>query len=181
MRGVVTGHSPEGKSVFLSDGTPPRVVTLQHLPSLALIDVWATEGRPALPATGSDPTTGMSSLVPGPGETRFRIVHFPPALEWQYVLEAGNLAAVRQAYLANAPGLAEAHEAEDLSMPTTDTVDDGVVLSGHTWLELDDGTEVHLQPGDCVVQNGTRHAWRNRGTELCVMACVMVGAQRRTR
>jgi quercetin dioxygenase-like cupin family protein len=32
------------------------------------------------------------------------------------------------------------------------------VLEGEVWLELDDGAEVRLRPGDTVVQNGTRHA-----------------------
>ena len=50
-------------------------------------------------------------------------------------------------------------------MHTTDTVDIDVVISGEVDLELDDGSEVHLRPGDCVIQNGTRHAWRNRTSE----------------
>ena len=49
------------------------------------------------------------------------------------------------------------------------------VLSGEIWLELDDG-EIHLRPGDCVVQNGTRHAWRNRSGAPCSMAIVLIGA-----
>jgi quercetin dioxygenase-like cupin family protein len=52
------------------------------------------------------------------------------------------------------------------------------VLSGEVWLELDDGAEVHLQPGDCVIQNGTRHAWRNRSQQPCVIAVALVGAVR---
>ena len=33
-------------------------------------------------------------------------------------------------------------------------------------------------PGDTVVQNGTRHRWRNPFDEPCVMALFMVGAHR---
>src|SRR5437870_5001890 len=36
-----------------------------------------------------------------------------------------------------------------------------------------------LRAGDSVVQNGTRHRWRNPGTEPCLMAIFMVGARRR--
>jgi len=43
-------------------------------------------------------------------------------------------------------------------------------------LELDDGAMVRLKQGDCVVQNGTRHAWRNSSTTPCIMAFVLVGA-----
>ncbi len=56
------------------------------------------------------------------------------------------------------PGLAEVIEPMNPGMHTTDTVDFDVILSGEVYLELDDGAEVLLKAGDCVVQNGTRHA-----------------------
>jgi len=46
----------------------------------------------------------------------------------------------------------------------TDTTDFGVLLSGNMALELDDGAEVLLSPGDVLVENGTRHRWRVLGT-----------------
>ena len=45
-------------------------------------------------------------------------------------------------------------------------------------LELDDGVERVLRPGDTVVQNGTRHRWGNRGTEPAVLAVFITGARR---
>ena len=53
-----------------------------------------------------------------------------------------------------------------------------MILSGELILELDDGVEKVLRPGDIVVQNGTRHRWGNRGTEPAVFAVFMVGAHR---
>ena len=41
---------------------------------------------------------------------------------------------------------------------------------------LDDGAETHLCAGDAVVQNGTRHAWRNHGKEVARLAFFIVGA-----
>ena len=35
---------------------------------------------------------------------------------------------------------------------------------------------LELGPGDTVVQNGTRHAWRNPYDEPCTMVVVLVGA-----
>jgi mannose-6-phosphate isomerase-like protein (cupin superfamily) len=63
-------------------------------------------------------------------------------------------------------------------MHMSDTVDYLAILSGEMWLVLDSGTEVLLTPGDCVVQNGTMHAWDNRGSEPCVWSAVLVGANR---
>ena len=65
-------------------------------------------------------------------------------------------------------------------MHTTDTVDIVLVLSGEITLELDDGVQVHLQAGDTVVQNGTRHAWRNTSAEPCTLAGAQIGAVRVT-
>ena len=75
--------------------------------------------------------------------------------------------------------MAEAMDPEHPGMHTTDTVDFVLVISGEVSLELDDGAMVHLRPGECVIQNGTRHAWRNRSDKPCVLAGVTVGATRR--
>jgi mannose-6-phosphate isomerase-like protein (cupin superfamily) len=58
----------------------------------------------------------------------------------------------------------------------TNSVDYAVVLSGEIDMDLD-GTEVHLKPGDVLVQRGTIHNWINRGSVPCVMAFVLVDAK----
>jgi uncharacterized cupin superfamily protein len=63
-------------------------------------------------------------------------------------------------------------------MHTTDSVDFEVVVSGEVVMELDDGVETLLKAGDCVVQNGTRHAWHNRSADKCVIASCLIGAER---
>jgi quercetin dioxygenase-like cupin family protein len=68
------------------------------------------------------------------------------------------------------PGVLACLEPGNPGMHTTDTIDFEVVLSGAVILELDDGAEKELRPGDTVVQNGTRHRWTNRGTQPAVMA-----------
>jgi NAD(P)-dependent dehydrogenase (short-subunit alcohol dehydrogenase family) len=45
------------------------------------------------------------------------------------------------------------------------------------WLELDDAKTIHLKRGDVVVQNGTRHAWRNKGTAPVTMLFFLNGAK----
>ena len=50
------------------------------------------------------------------------------------------------------------------------------VLCGRVVLELDDGASVELGPGDTVVQNGTRHAWRNPFDETATLFVVLIGA-----
>jgi quercetin dioxygenase-like cupin family protein len=76
------------------------------------------------------------------------------------------------------PGMLDVLEPDDPGMHTTDTIDFEVILSGECVLELDDGEERVLRAGDTVIQNGTRHRWRNETSEPCVMAVFMVGARR---
>lgn len=77
------------------------------------------------------------------------------------------------------PGLLEVQELDHPGMHTTDSVDFDVVVIGEVVLEMDDGVEALLKPGDCVVQNGTRHAWHNRSAEKCVIASCLIGAERK--
>jgi quercetin dioxygenase-like cupin family protein len=44
------------------------------------------------------------------------------------------------------------------------------------WLELDYGETLHLDAGDIVVQQATRHGWRNKGERPATIAFVMLGA-----
>ena len=69
-------------------------------------------------------------------------------------------------------------ERDNPGFHTTDTVDYGVVVRGEMTLELDDGQKVHLKQGDCVIQNGTRHAWRNRSDRPATILFVLIGAKR---
>lgn len=68
-------------------------------------------------------------------------------------------------------------EPDNPGMHRTDTIDYIVVLSGEVSMELDDGQAVHLKTGDCVVQNGTRHAWSSISSEPCLIAVTIVGAR----
>jgi quercetin dioxygenase-like cupin family protein len=58
----------------------------------------------------------------------------------------------------------------------TDTTDFGVLISGNLAVELDDGAEVLLSPGDVLVENGTRHRFRVVGDEPATMASLLIGA-----
>lgn len=59
----------------------------------------------------------------------------------------------------------------------TVSLDYGIVLEGEVVLELDDGEEVAVGPGDIVVQRGTIHAWTNRTESWARMAFILVDAE----
>ncbi|HEV3111356.1 MAG TPA: cupin domain-containing protein [Candidatus Binataceae bacterium] len=60
-------------------------------------------------------------------------------------------------------------------MHKTPTIDYLVLLDGEIDLLFDNGSEVHLKQGDCVVQLGAMHAWHNRSGHPTRMAAVAVG------
>ena len=174
MRRIVTGHDAAGKSVFIADGEAPNRITLDARPGWELNTLWATAGTPSLPAQG-DPSLRLDTYLPAAPGTRFIFATWPSRQDQARNADPQTL---RAEYNAKVPGLGHAHEKDAHGMHTTDTVDYVIILSGEVWLELDDGKEVLVKAGDCVVQNGTRHRWQNRSDAACVMAAVMLGAAR---
>lgn len=173
-RRVVTGVDANGKSVFVNDAELD-VTTLTLLPGTAISEVWAS----ALVPTGrtSIASPGMATYFPPPGGVRYGLWTFPPE-EGAGVLPDGvDIGAALGELEATLPGLSAHMEPDSPGMHTTQTVDVGLVLSGEIDLELDDGAFTHLSAGDFVIQNGTRHAWRNRSGAPTTMAFVLIGAQ----
>lgn len=171
VRRVVTGHDARGKSVVVHDGSPPWSKQFEHTPGFASSFVWATTAdvRP----DPHDRTETATSIVPGPGGSSFLIVTFPP----DSVMDDPSFDPEKAAreHAEESPGLVDHFEPDCPGMHTTPTVDYGIVLDGEIWLELDDGKTVHLKKHDVVVQNGTRHAWRNKSRTPTTMAFVLIG------
>ena len=174
VRRVVTGHDASGKAVFASDEMVAPV-TLQMLPGSEFHRLWGADTAPTFPDDGSPPA--QPAYFPGVGGFRFGLFTLPPAdTAIPADLDIGAALAEMEERL---PGMAAHMEPDNPGMHTTDTVDYEIVLSGEVVLELDDGAEKVLRPGDTVVQNGTRHRWHNRGPVPAVLGVVLVGAHRR--
>lgn len=172
IRRIVTGHDGAGRAVVAMESAPPRTHLFRHIPGMVSRLVWATPAVFTLPCEGGDPTPAITSIVPGPGESRLVIVTFPP--DSVFASPGFDPAAAQGENLEASPGLAELFEPD--GMHRTPTVDYGIVLDGEVWLELDDGCARLLTLHDVVVQNGTRHAWRNKSTRLSTLAFVLIGA-----
>ncbi len=172
IRCVVTGQK-DGRSVFVSDkSVEPIMISL--LPGTEFHRLWGSDTPPTLPTEGEAPQ--QSRYFPPPSGYRFGFFTLGP--DSVAVPEGLDVEVALADLETNLPGLAEAMEPDHPGMHTTDTVDLDLVISGEVWLELDDGEEVHLHPGDCVVQNGTRHAWHNRTSEPAVLFVTLLGAAR---
>jgi mannose-6-phosphate isomerase-like protein (cupin superfamily) len=174
IRRVVTGQDEAGKSVFMSDELVDPVV-LALMPGLEFVNIWGDDNTPSLPTDGARPAA--PSYFPPPCGYRFALFTLPP--EGSASLPADiDLQRAAAEMDEKLPGMMDHMEPERPGMHTTNTIDLDLVLEGDMYLELDDGAEVHLGTGDCVIQNGTRHAWHNRSSKPCRMLSILVGARR---
>ncbi|MCU1391706.1 MAG: cupin [Ilumatobacteraceae bacterium] len=158
VRRVVTGHAPDGRSIVVSD---------THLDGMPIgdrgssaISLWGRDDPGQFPDDGSQPTT--SAAFPPPGGCGIAVISLAPDGD-DFHHFVGNV-------------LKPWADPDDPGMHRTATLDYDLVLEGTVGLELDDGVEVTLGPGDLVVQNGTRHRWHNRGTTVARYMSVTVGA-----
>jgi mannose-6-phosphate isomerase-like protein (cupin superfamily) len=175
MRRVVTGISG-GKSKIVSDGGTRRSKAFKNIPGQSAALVWSTPAVPTLPTDGADVISEKSTYLPlQPGETRLMVVTLAP----DSVVATIDPVAGFQEFAEHLPDLAATMEPDNPGMHRTQTVDYGIVLEGEIWAELDDGQQVHLKPHDIIVQNGTRHAWRNKGDKPVKIAFVLIGAQKK--
>ena len=136
----------EGRSRVLSDAE----VASQYF----LDEIWVT--------TPDDPMghdAGAPVLEPPIGHSLFRVCYLPPDAEMRAMM----------AQSGSEGGL----DAE--GWHRTQTVDYVYVLDGPVELVLDEGSVI-VEPGDCVVQRGTNHAWRNHGDKPIRLIAVLTGA-----
>jgi hypothetical protein len=179
VRRVVTGIDGDGRATVISDGVAPRFHDFDSIPGMSETFVWKTEPGAPIPAAAEDRTPSAASMVALPGETQLKVVRFPPDAVFADPGFDPEAAATEQARAQ--PGLAELFEPDEPGMHTTDTIDYALVLDGEIALELDAGETVSLGRGDVVIQNGTRHAWRNPTGAPATVAFFCVGAQRQQR
>ena len=172
FRRVVTGNV-SGKSVVQSD-EPLPAYEFKTVPGYEHTLVWV---NPTTPDLREEQRFDRypESVVPGPGGTSLHFVTFPPSSVFADPSFDGE--ASRKEALIRLRGLADHFEKEDPAMHKTNTVDYAIVFDGEMWLELDDAKTIHLKKGDVVVQNGTRHAWRNKGTAPVTMLFFLNGAK----
>ena len=149
-RRVVTGHTPEGKSTVLFDSTLPLVEPAKGAGRDAEVD------RHGAASSVTWTTQGFPSDNNGSSDEGLRKVS----------TAQGDGTVLR--LVQYAPGVTPRHH-------RTNSVDYAIVLSGSIELELDTKT-VKLNTGDVLVQRGTIHNWINNGTELCLMAYILIGA-----
>jgi len=164
-RRIVTGNV-NGKAVVQSD-EPLLADEFKTVPGYEHTLIWVNAAIPDL-SKEQRFDSYPDSVVPGPGGTSLHFVTFPRGSA--FVNPSFDGEAARNEALVRLRGLADHFERKDPAMHKTNTVDYAVVY---------DGEILHLNRGDVVVQNGTRHAWRNNGNKPVTMLFFLSGARAR--
>jgi mannose-6-phosphate isomerase-like protein (cupin superfamily) len=169
VRRVVTGHDADGRSIVLFDSAAPNVKGRAQGNASTLL--WVTDESPAGVSGSADRAAREIGVPPPRGGTIFRLAEFPPSSGGEDLLDHATV--LRDFGIGDdvTPGRPPRHPL----IHRTRTIDYVVVLEGEIHLLLDEA-EVRLTAGDVVVQQGTNHAWINRGPDRCRLAMVFVDA-----
>ena len=157
VRRIVTAHDPERRAIVVDDGL---LHGMEVARGTTVHSIWGSDRPPCFPDDAREETDGA---FPPPGGTRVGML----------TIDAGENTSYHDFIAANLGPFADDDEAGFHRTPTQDFI---YIVRGSVGLELDDGAEVQLHPGDVVVQNGTRHRWHNRGSDAAVLLSVVLGA-----
>ena len=169
VRRVITGETPEGKGIFTRVEDADSIVS-----HFTWFPLWGWDTPPVLPMSPDRQHVPKVSF-PSPhneSEIVISMVEFPP------MSDPNSLPREDDEIARMLRGGRVRERDTSTGMHRTDSVEVAFVISGEMCLEQDDGAEVTLTPGDCLVQNGARHAWKNRSDAPCLIGFVTFAARR---
>jgi mannose-6-phosphate isomerase-like protein (cupin superfamily) len=169
-RRVVTGHDKSGKAVILRDDVPE--VHVRARTGTLTQQMWITDNIPAEEVTAADPTGKIKGTNPPLAGSIFRILEIPAESSYKPRTEADAEEHRKNTGVEVGPLGKGKHPA----MHRTRSIDYALILKGEIDMMLDD-SEVHCREGDVLIQQGTDHAWANRGDKPCTIAFILIGAE----
>lgn len=165
------GEPADGESVFTHVEEVERV---SPWPGFAQYYVWGWDDEPKLPLHASEPYDPASHF-PAPAAVRVTANVLGSLGRRDVAGHEPDLERFSSLMAAQSPNRAAGTHP---GMHRTDTIDIGVVVSGHVRVEAEDGSSVTLRPGDVYVQNGAMHAWHEDPDDPALVVFVLIGAER---
>ena len=171
FRRVVTGHDKNGVAKVIRDDVADCILQRPTRPGVTLTNFWQIDKHPAQMERHDDPVDGPLILHPPKNGSVFRVVQFDP--EDPEVLAKLD---GKTAFSEMGAGANVVEGARHPFMHRTDSIDYSIVLSGEIYMLMDE-EDILLKTGDVIVQQGTNHAWSNRGTVPCLICFVLNHAE----
>lgn len=168
----VMGNKADGKSDVLFE---EDITTLpEYSPGKPGMDLWLNSETPADMSGQGDPVSGKPiTHEPPDGGAVFRILHFLPG---QKTLTPQEMLETHKALSSvHIPTLEEMAASKHPSMHKTDTLNYFVLTEGEVW-SLTEGRDVLLKAGDCIIQKGCMHGWRNDSDKPATLVAVLIDA-----
>ena len=150
---LIVSGTREGKEVVVQDCTVEKI----DLEGVLLTTLWKIDNIPTVPNDGL-PSGDLG--FPKPGGLWVCTFTVPPHFTIQYQHDLVDFEPGRPGY----------HH--------TDSVDVDYITDGEIVLEIEGGSEIHLNKGDSIVVNGTGHAWHNRSDAPATVLASAYGARR---
>jgi quercetin dioxygenase-like cupin family protein len=173
IRRVVTGQKPDGSNVF----THLDEVEPLQLGDTSWYGMWGWDQIPTLPHYDPAPYAPDSrypATEPN-GGIRIQTMVYPPGfgvreIRWERNAEFERLGAAVNASATPSDPKTGMHSLTSIII--------ALVVSGEVVIELLEGEETTLRPGDVCVDYGSVHAFRNRSDKPSVITFLMVGTSR---
>ena len=154
MKLVVTGMNADKKGVAIVN---------QEIPKQPMVD----KGAPGMLLWQTKPPFTVPFEQKDLGDYKMLPATYVEGEEGAPMPEAGDVSFF---YAYAAPRL-------KTPMHDTESIDQLVVIQGELWLIMEDGEEIHLTPGDCVVQLGVPHIWENRTDQPTFSVITSLGSK----
>ena len=170
IRRIVTTVDERGNAVVLFDGKNPHKMVRPNRGVTSRL-VWVTDRTPAEMTGKADRAAIEIGIAPPDGGSVFRIIDIPPT--------SAEIEKLPKTFLHDQIGDHAPKKGRPPRHPLmhrTRTVDYAIIMQGEIDMLLDD-SEIHLKAGDVLIQQGTNHAWVNRGSEPCRIAFVLIDAK----
>tara|TARA_R110002020_G_scaffold40118_5_gene118777 strand:+ start:28867 stop:29412 length:546 start_codon:yes stop_codon:yes gene_type:complete len=167
FRRVVTGHDANGVAKVIRDDTASCILQRPTRPGVTLTNFGQHSQSPAPMESHDDPVEGPLVLHPPKNGAVFRMMQFDPE-DPEVIANIDG----KKAFAAMGAGANVVENARHPYMHRTDSLDYSIVLQGEIWMLMDE-EDVLLKQGDVIIQQGTNHAWANRGTEPRIIMFVL--------
>ncbi len=168
---IITGHNEKGRSIIAVQGWPGDK---DGKPWRGREGIWRSDAGRQNTRDTTDRGERIPQLDPPAGGSAVRFFSIPP--HDPNLSEADYKAQMDRFFEAIGGDHSRDPNSRHPAMHRTETVDYIVLLEGELTLLLDED-EVQLKPYDVIVQQGTNHAWINKGATPALAFAVLVDAE----